>query len=577
MTMKVIVIRDPPGLCYLLPVSVTDSVTGYDFDEIASFLHRGESWRWISSYYGKKHPAAMRWFKRQEAKQTNQVQVIQRVVVPGKRPSSPFVETPISEPFSSLLERQSSLNWSSFCQLMGVSPLPYQDRWVQLIETNKKIMILAPRGHGKSWIMMLRIIYFLLKSWPNGTVLFVTSTSGNAKKVFRQVLRAFKSNPAIHAFLGTADTIANSNLQTKEIWFPRDDLTILDPSLLCCGRGTEIIGAHPDQCYFEDILQKMSKKEETEENLKEWHDGTVEYLETVDTEMIWTGTRKGKGDLYEHVQSTGQYEVVVSPAIKLKPGGRWPEHGDFIWENNRPVGVRTDTSLYETLDCPWWPVDKLLTKRFINYVKFEREMQNNVIPEEGLYFDPDEMCYYDSLPPTSSTVLSMHCDPAFGKKENADFTAIVVVAWQSNMNRFFVLDHVLKRGLDFNDIIDTYCEIYFKWKRLNYAIINASIEDNFMQTWLLSGFKKQVIPVTGLSTRKNKIERIASLKPGFRQRLFYFNKTNADYQEALYQIARFDQTPSTAMRKDDFLDALEAAYARLGVVNYERGSSFAYN
>jgi predicted phage terminase large subunit-like protein len=461
---------------------------------------------------------------------------------------------------------------------MTVSPLSYQNDWVFLLETNKKIMILAPRGHGKSWIIMLRIIYFLMKSWPDGTVLFVTSTRTNAKRVFRQVLRAFKSNPAVHAFLGTNEPIANSNLQTKEIWFPRDDLTILDASLYCCGRGTEIIGAHPDQCYFEDILQKMSKKEETEENLKEWHDGTVEYLETVDTEMIWTGTRKGKGDLYEHVQDTGQYEVVVSPAISLKPGGKWPEFDDFIWENNKPVGIKIDTGQYETLDCPWWPVDKLLTKRFINYAKFEREMQNNVIPDEGLYFDPDEMCYYEALPPQHSTVLSMHCDPAWGKSEGSDFTAIVVIAWQKNMHRFYVLDHVLTKGLDFNDIIDTFTDIYFKWKRLNYAILNASIESNFLQHWLLSGFKKQAIPVSGYNSSKNKIERIASLKPGFRQRLFYFNNSNADFQEALYQIAKFDQTPSTATKKDDFLDALEGAYRGLGVVTYERSkNSFAFN
>jgi len=544
--------------------------SNYDYDFILKLRNNSPptSWRNICEMYKVAYPAARRWFTRETLRRQSKSEVGQQTVT--KQLSSSKASPPPPPP---KLEEITFLDFYDYC--WPKEPLwSYKKEWIYEIERRQNIMLAAPRGHGKTMLIAKYIVYLLCKHYPTVTILLISSTRSMAKRIYRHVYFNLKFNKKIHQLMGTDDLISTKDLSELSLWLPSDveDNAELDPSFKAVGRITEVIGSHPDYLFLEDIIQKTSKAEDTEENLQEWYDTTISYLPKKDTKIVVTYTRKALNDLYARMMESDLYYKLTCPAIEVvNENAKWPDESDYIRnETGQVIDVKVNPAHFQTLGCPNWDLKKLLIYRKMNYEAFEREMQNNPIPVSGLYFRLEDICYYDSLPTTHQSILSMHCDPAFGKKGTADYTAIVVVAWQEGMNRFYVLEHQLEKGLGYDQIIDRFCEVYEKWNRLGYRFCNVSIETNFAQTWLAQGIMSRKLPVVGVDTERNKHNRIQSLRAYFTQHMIYMNRSLPGYGEAYNQIANYDCTDSTAIKKDDFLDALEASIRGIPTTNYEQ-------
>ena len=82
----------------------------------------------------------------------------------------------------------------------------HQERWIdacvrltkeaQSRNTKEKLLLLAPRDHGKSYLSILYTVWRLCTD-RNATILFVSATSGQAEKRLRMVRKFLESQKVI--------------------------------------------------------------------------------------------------------------------------------------------------------------------------------------------------------------------------------------------------------------------------------------------------------------------------------------------------------------------------------------------
>jgi predicted phage terminase large subunit-like protein len=548
----------------------------YDVAEIESFRRDNKSWQAICKHYHVQYPAAYRWYKRAlkklEKGEKLKTQKTSKVVA-VKTKSKLILQKKAPTGYISKLNHTEWAN--KYCGHFW--KVPYLSKLSKFIWRGNNVFAFLPRGHGKTLRIVALVCRFLLE--VQRPVLVITGGPANQRRIWNAIRRVCTSKQVLEDYGNVFESFSGNIKEANFV--PELQHHFIDPALAIVTRQGEVVGRHPAWIHLEDIIQEPFKSHESNIYLQEWFSGIVEFCAThekgYETRITGTGTRKALDDFYAYVLDELRYIPYIEEAVKLLDG-EFPSVAEVYEETDehdiRHERVDCATGEFQTLDCPAWPLERLLIFRIFRPMRFEAEMQNHPLPTTGTYFDPTDMMYYEELPTPKDTVLSISCDPSFGRKAGSDYTAIVVVGWQSTMDRFYIFEHFLKKSMTYNDIIDQICEIYFKYNRLGYPIRSITVESNLYQRWLLDGFKGIPIPIEGIESQANKIERIASLQPVLKRHMLFFNENLAGYRQVLAQITQFDQTPSTATKKDDFLDALQTALTKLQIVLHRKGKSW---
>lgn len=524
----------------------------YDFDEILQLRKKKKSWRDIAVYYSVTHPSPLRWFQRKKTE--NQKHILTSV-------SKQIVKTIIAPAFVPYISPLSHDEWAEkYCHHYWKTD--YLTEMSDHLWEDFRVLCTIPREHGKSLRSAVLFARYILEiALP---LLVITGGPANQRRIWNRV-RFFLRSPAILKDYPQAHFL-QINGQTKEITWNDKYLGPrylgLDPLFRIASRGAEIVGSHPYWIHLEDLVQEMFRSEESNTAMIDWFEGIIEFCaqfeEGKETRITLTGTRKEVGDFYEYLIVNLNYPTYLKAAIELIDGN-WPTIQDIKKLEGGRYEVDTSKGTYKTLECPGWPVKHLLYKLLTTPVKFQAEMQNDPLPAGGKYFDPTAIQYWDGSLPARTSMLFMYCDPAFGKQKSADFVAIIVIAWDKGNNRFYVLEHFLRKNMNFDDIVTNYKDIHAKYLRLGFFFEYLGTETNFWQAWYQQQLLKMAIPVIGVDNQQNKHERIQSLRPYFSVGMIYMCKENPYYSEAFNQYIHYDCTDSTATRKDDFLDALQGA------------------
>jgi hypothetical protein len=226
-----------------------------------------------------------------------------------------------------------------------------------------------------------------------------------------------------------------------------------------------IIGAHPFVVWLEDILQSEFKSMESNEYLLyEVFDGIIKKLSD---RIGGTLTRKGMDDMYSQLPSRNIL-LSIRGAIELLKG-RWPIESELIYdEDGRAIDIIIpEDSGYEIIERPGWTVKSLLIMRTLalkdprSFEMFEREMQNNPILSEGLYF---KECEIEEVEPFRNGELAnrlyMVMDPAFGKTSGSSDTAILVIGVYQET--FWIVEVIIAKFNDtqMGDICEDLCDIH---------------------------------------------------------------------------------------------------------------------
>lgn len=434
---------------------------------------------------------------------------------------------------------------------------PYLTRLRNRVWNKMKLLILEPRGHGKTWSLDALFARWILE---RGGGIQCYTNAGKKDEIFRMVLRILKSD-AVRQDYG--DVVATSRENKGEIWlleylrYNSDGSPIEGADFRVIGKAASSVGGHPAWIHLEDVVQEMSLSEMTNLRVNRWFESTVKYMRKKDTKITLTGTRKDVGDFYEFVEETMHFPVLKEEAITVE-SGRFPSIDEVVADHERDILVEwDDVGVYRTLNCPDWPLERLLYEYVFHYKTFEAEMQNNPLPSQGLYFPSHS---FKVIEPFSAEVnYYIVIDPGFSKSRKSSGSAIIVVC--TYMGKMAVVDALIDK-LSSGELDNHVIDLHHQWEPRQ-----TIVEDNYAQISKNQDTDFKLMKLRGLKLITNytdKYERIAGLDRPFARNQIVWYETCSFLDKFEQQILTFDPyEPGNDKKPFNALDVLMMAWDHL--------------
>lgn len=433
--------------------------------------------------------------------------------------------------------------------------LKYQEDVADEVWNSAQVMVQLGRDHGKTWLMIKLFARWLLEVGQ----IIVIATKAKYDEIFYAVLEILQSREVREDY---GDVVVSYSVSKGEIKFVDEMKPPVGAKFQIHKSESYITGLHFSQegwIHYEDIVQEMKVGEAAERRVRHWYKRTARYIRGLDTKETGTATRKDVDDLYGWLEEDFHWNVKLMPAFEVV-SGRLPTVDEIEVDHQRRIVLDypRDVGVYKTLDCPNFPIERLLYDFIFHPEDAEAELNNNPLPSSGAYFDADHWISEQLTKESYNTYIMV--DPAFGSSSGSSKTAILVLAIISG--ELWVIDGMIERlDLDAKEehIIDYYTE---------YAPLKIWVEDNFNQMSRSFSKKSRLEHLPGLSllqTSTDKRERIEALKFPFRKNDIVVSSSCPVSSALRAEYLGYSSEDSTAVvkRKYNGLDALSMAYLKL--------------
>ena len=389
---------------------------------------------------------------------------------------------------------------------MGVTLAKHQNEMLTFIDNpnNKRVLMLEPRDHGKSFAITFVYPIWKLAYDHNLRILLISKTNNQARKFLTLIRETVQRLPALQTAFHLIPSEEGNPWSQTMVYVQREGM-LKDPSVECIGLGGAITGGHFDLIIADDVVDagdETSKK--NMEDTLEWLRGTMANLAEPNTRIVFVGTRKSFRDLYSILMEENVYAVKIEQAVKKMPS-KWSfvkgDHGNII-------GVNVETQDAEVLWPDKWSTEALLMKRAeLGEIMFNREMQNDPAGMQGNYLKYDWLEFVDELPPENTLRnVYMGVDPAISLKENADYFAAAVVKEYSN--GYWYIDQIMLDRLEFPDQVKRLTEMHATYKPRKIYVEKVAYQAALTQQ-LIRGTNLPVIPVSPSSDKSTKFISMA--------------------------------------------------------------------
>jgi predicted phage terminase large subunit-like protein len=307
----------------------------------------------------------------------------------------------------------------------GLQPAPHHQVWLEAIDAmlsgrsgRRRLLLIAPPGHGKTtWISHVLPSWLLGRS-PERSVLFLTSSDVNARHYGSVVKSTLEGNPR-HELAFPA---AGARPDVARGW-STDGLFLQatpgkDPAYRSVGFGSSVIGARADVLILDDPLtQEQSQSEVEQLRAARYLDATLLTRLNPGGIVIMVSTRWAEGDLPGHVLPRPEWQVIHQPALD--------DVGEALWP------ARFPTAALRAIE------------REIGGPMFAAVYQGNPTALGGLIFESAAWfkSWPDDLDPDHMTTI-MFWDLAFSERQTSDYTAALTLIVEHepryDLNRFVV-------------------------------------------------------------------------------------------------------------------------------------------
>ena len=436
---------------------------------------------------------------------------------------------------------------------MDIKLRPHQLDWLEQIhDGGKRVLVLAPRGHGKSTIIRCYIMYRICHD-PDIKILMASHVESLAKLQARAI-QMYIELPMIQQDFGFSKgrpwSVSTFHLAGK-----------IQPVMATVAARGGMVGKRFDLVIFDDLLSlENCINENSREKILNWiRAEVIPAIDPYDPEndthdkekMVVIGTRKHQHDWYAQLLQEDYYSKVMDIAYTTDELGNrtylWPE------KFNKEV---LDMKLLE------------LKPRL-----FAQEYMNEVTPSEGMAWQRSWLRFYDELPKPYMLKYCMGIDPSLGSKERrASSLAIAVIAYDTrpDYHKIYVVD-MFKDKLSLREQEAKINEMYKKYRpestNIESVLVNSTFSDRMIQQ--IPG----AYPIDYMHSKLkgtsdvNKTNRIKTLLGYyFEDNMIYLR--NPDYDDDALNFIETEYIEFPDGEKD-LLDALNLA---VDLVEFERYS-----
>ncbi len=225
--------------------------------------------------------------------------------------------------------REDYLCFLEFCFMDPVTrkmfePQWFHEDWVESFTNNRRTIVIAPRGHGKTSVVLPYIIWRLGKN-PDLRVKIVCADDDTAKKRLKALKKTIESNPRVReVFPGLiADKKAG---WTEHSIFVERSIIDIEPSVEAKGISSSITGARVDLVVADDIVSLQNsivKPAGRKAVIESWENDWMNLVHD-DSQIIYICTLYHREDNSHKVMKSGVYKKLFY-AIDQYFGSMWPD------------------------------------------------------------------------------------------------------------------------------------------------------------------------------------------------------------------------------------------------------------
>ena len=399
-------------------------------------------------------------------------------------------------------------------------------------ETEENILIVAPRGFGKSVLCSVIIPLWRLCEGLSRFILIVSDSSSQAEGFLRDIITELEENEALKEWYGTSILPKKDRKKQVVKWTDSDIITADNRRIAARGcqkklRGIRTRQWRPDYLIVDDLENdEYVKTPEQRKKTKNWfNEALLNCLDPENARTFIIGTIIHYDSLLKNLQKNEAYTSRFYRAIK----------GD-------------GTALWADL----WDLEKLAKlKKKIGTHAFNKEKMNNPLNPEDKPFKEFWLRYYTHADIAGKNLkIYQAIDLAIKKKTKNDYFVIITIGVDDDKN-VYILD-IFRKKLDFPAQVKAVQKMYKKWKPKRVAIEENGYQEALKQQVLT----QDRIPFKPITNIADKYTRIITIAPDFENGKIFISENFLDF------IEEYSFYPEGA--HDDMLDALEMALRFVG-------------
>lgn len=420
-----------------------------------------------------------------------------------------------------------------FTDILGLDVEWFHREWIDLFESQKNTLLLAPRSHGKSTIVAGYVIWRIIQD-PAIRVLIVTLNQDLADDIMNMAKATFEKNEKIKELYGDMKgdgTWSQSAIQIRS----RGKIGIAhrEKTLRVIGVNGSIVGSHYNLIILDDIIDdRNSKTAHKRGELLKWYRKALKPMLMKGGKVIAIGTRWNSDDIYSKFLTYPSYESKVYSSVLEWPDDKGKEP-KMLWDSQ----------------FGWSDADEYMQEN--GRTAFEMQYQNNIIQtgdspirEEWIIDAKDRwnflMDHGGNFPDLTKY---MGVDLA-SKGKDTDYFAVTVIGRDKNKNIYVLDQYRGKKSMSSQlDIIQSFDE---KWKPASVAI-----ESNAAQKIITDDWKE----ITSLPIMQVKSSWVND-KWSRVQRLSVYFETGRVYLDPHYVHLIDEMIEFPRGRNDDCIDSL---------------------
>jgi len=431
-------------------------------------------------------------------------------------------------------------------EILGYELQWFHQKWLRLLLENKRNLILAPRGHGKSTICTISYPLWRLVRNPELRILIVSNTQSQAGAFLREIRSHLESNIALRAACSHLGELAGKPWSESELNLAIRKSVAKEPNISAMGVLGPIISKHYDIIILDDVIdQENAVSQKEREKILLWFYKTLAPCLEPGGEIHIIGTRYHYLDLYGHLigQEFKDYHYIYR-AI------RDSENGEVaLWEAKFPLELLREK------------------RREAGSAIFNSQYQNDVELMKGAMFKPEWIQYYQSAPARLEKMIGI--DLALSEKQSGDYFALVVAGADRKAGKIYVLDAIRTR-LSFSRQIDLALNYFEKHNLPESPVLRVCVEANGYQEAFAQKLREAGLPVKSVIRIRDKISRGWQLQARFENQEIFFPARSTDptasdnIQDLIQELLLFPQTDH-----DDLFDALEIIVTQFKLLSYQ--------
>jgi len=210
----------------------------------------------------------------------------------------------------------------------------FHQEWIELIDKNPNVALLAPRSHGKTTILVGYILWRIVTN-PNIRILIVTINQDKANEIMTLIQKNLEFNDKLIEVFGPQKGYSDWSKSTLRVLNAK--VSTKEPTLQVLGVTSSMVGGHYDLIILDDVTdQKNSRTDHRRRELTRWLESTLMPMLEPSGKIVSIGTKWHQSDIHSYFQNLDKYETRVYQAIIEEPdddgkGGKvlWPERYSF--------------------------------------------------------------------------------------------------------------------------------------------------------------------------------------------------------------------------------------------------------